>query len=87
MQFLDPLFNPTQTQAIAAARGIETDPVIDHRHVEPIVVAGHAHFDRAGLRVPDTIGQRLLDRSIDARPIAVRQDVEVAVHLQIFGGA
>ena len=38
LQFLDPLFDAAQAEAVAAPRRIEPDAIVGHRDVQAIVV-------------------------------------------------
>src|SRR5262245_50313807 len=86
MELFDAFLDAPQTQTIGTSRGIETDPIVGHRYVEPILVADDAHSDRPRLRVPDAIGEPLLDGSIDTGPVAVGERIDIAIDRQVDVG-
>ena len=77
------LFYASQAKTAAAPRRIEPDAVVADGDRQPIVIPGHAHADRARVRVSHAIGQRLLDRAKHAGPIAIGQGLQVAARVEI----
>jgi hypothetical protein len=83
MVTFDALLESPEAQAIAPQCKIKSDPVVGHRDSQSVVMAGHVHFDRVRLGVPDAIGQRFLYGSIDTRLVPIRQSVELSAHVQL----
>src|SRR5215831_19775003 len=82
MKLPDALFNARETQSVAPASGIQSDPVITDRNPKFIIAADHIHRDRLRVGVPDAIGQRLLNGAVYARPMAIRKPIELPFHRQ-----
>ena len=78
MQFLDTLLDAAQAEARARAPRIEPDAIVAHGYVDVIRVAADADRNRPRVRVPHAVGQRFLDRAIDAGQELIGQRVEVA---------
>src|SRR5688572_30849963 len=83
VKFLDALFKSTETETITAPCGIESDPIVDHRDAQSIVMARDLYLDGVRLGVTEAIGQRFLHSSIYARLMPIRPRVELSVHVQL----
>ena len=85
VELLHALLDAAQPEAVAAPRRRQADAVVGHRHVEPIAgrPCGDADVDPRRARVPDAVGQRLLDGPIDTEPVRVRELVQASGDIEL----
>ena len=79
MQVAHALFNAAQAEAPYPLRRVEPDAVVGDGDGEAVGEAADRHRDARRARVAHAVGERLLDRAVDAGAMLLGQEIEVAV--------
>src|SRR5688500_11486016 len=77
------LLEAAEAEAAAWRPRVEADAVVDDRDLEPIGVSGNPELDVCRSRMPGAVRERLLDDTIDAGTVLVRQSLEIALDREV----